>query len=45
MAGEYQGNDRKRMVESEYGTDGQGCGRRLGRTTSKNTGRGGKSMA
>jgi len=45
MAGKYQGNDRKRMVESKYGTYGQGRGSRLGRTTTKNTGRGGKSMA
>jgi len=45
MAGKYQGNDRKRMVESKYGTYGQGRGFRLGRTTAKNTGRGGKSMA
>lgn len=45
MAGKYQGNDRKRMVESKYGTVGQGGGCRLGRTTTKNTGRGGKSMA
>lgn len=45
MAGEYQGNDRERMVESEYGTNRQGSGFGLGRTTTKITGRRGKSMA
>jgi len=45
MAGEHQGDDRERLVESKYGTHRQGCGRGLGRTTAEDTGRRGKSMA
>lgn len=46
MAGEHQGNDRERMVESEHGTDRQGLrGAGPGRTAAaENAGRGGKSM-
>lgn len=44
MAGEYQGDDRERMVESKYGTDRQGVSCGLGRTEAKDTRRRGKSM-
>lgn len=43
MAGEHQGNDSERMVESEHGKDGQGFGVGLGRTTAEDTGRRGKN--
>jgi len=45
MAGEYQGNDRERMVESKHRADGQGRGYGLGRTTAEDARRRGKSMA
>lgn len=43
MAGEYQRNDCKRMVEPEHGTHRQGRGREFGRTV-QDTRRRGKSM-
>lgn len=44
MAGEHQGINRQRVVESEHGTDRQGRGGGLGRTAAEDTGRGGNNQ-